>query len=176
MKGLDLELLLNRIGSVFKPIEEETPEEESLQAALSAQVRKNEYKGIQGKDRGCPKQNTNPNTDRAESESDSKLIRLILDLKAEIGVLCKAMTTHGITIESAPIKYKEQSAIVKQNGKFAGIAKKRNRSRRSGRQRSLVYDAVYLQMHHLIPKKNPKSKPIQWLWSSGSQRVSAQDQ
>ena len=44
-KVLDLELLLNRIGSVFKPIEDETPEEESLQAALSAQVRKNEYKG-----------------------------------------------------------------------------------------------------------------------------------
>ena len=50
-KALELELLLNRIGSVFKPVEEETPDEESLQAALSAQVRKNEYKGMQGKDR-----------------------------------------------------------------------------------------------------------------------------
>ena len=106
---LDLELLLNRIGSVFKPVEEETPDEESLQAALSAQVRKNEYKGMQGKDRG-PKQNTNPRPDRAESESDSKLIRLILDLKAEIGVLRKAMTIHGITIESAPPRNKEQPA------------------------------------------------------------------
>ena len=44
-KALELELLLNRIGSVFKPIEDDTPEEECLQAALSAQVRKNEYKG-----------------------------------------------------------------------------------------------------------------------------------
>ena len=43
-KALELELLLNRIGSVFKPVEEETPDVESLQAALSAQVRKNEYK------------------------------------------------------------------------------------------------------------------------------------
>ena len=33
-KTLELELLLNRIGSVFKPVEEETPDEESLQAAL----------------------------------------------------------------------------------------------------------------------------------------------
>ena len=41
-KALELELLLNRIGSVFKPVEDETPDEESLQAALSAQVRKNE--------------------------------------------------------------------------------------------------------------------------------------
>ena len=59
---------------------------------------------MQGKDRGGPKQNTNPKPDRAESESDSKLIRLILDLKAEIGVLRKAMTIHGITVESAPTR------------------------------------------------------------------------
>ena len=67
-KALDLELLLNRIGGVFKPIEDETPEDESLQAALSAQIRKNEYRGTQGKDRG-PKQSQNPRPDRAESES-----------------------------------------------------------------------------------------------------------
>ena len=67
-----------------------------------------------------------------------KLIRLILDLKAEIGVLLKAMTIHGITIESAPTRNKEQSTIVQQNGKFAGIAKKRTRSRHPGQQRSLV--------------------------------------
>ena len=134
-RDLDLELLLNRIGNFFKPIEDDTPEEESLQAALSAQVCKNEYRGTQGKDRGCPKQSQNPRPDLAESESDSKLIRLILDLKAEIGVLRKAMRIHGITIESAPTRNKEQSA----NGKFAGIAKKkRTRSRRPGQQRSLV--------------------------------------
>ena len=33
-KVLELELLLNRIGSVLKPVEDDTPEEESLQAAL----------------------------------------------------------------------------------------------------------------------------------------------
>ena len=48
------------------------------------------------------------------------------------------MTIHGITIESASTRNKEQSAIVKQNGKFAGIAKKRISSRRPGQQRSLV--------------------------------------
>ena len=102
--------MLNRIGSVFKPIKDETPEEESLQAALSTQVRKNEYRGTQGKDLGGPKESQSP-----------RPVKLILDLKAEIGVLRKAMTIHGITIESAPIKNKEQSAIVKQNGKFAGM-------------------------------------------------------
>ncbi len=38
-KSLDLELLLSRIGSIFKPIEEEAPDE-TLQAALTAQIRK----------------------------------------------------------------------------------------------------------------------------------------
>jgi hypothetical protein len=78
---------------------------------------------MQVKDQGGPKQSQNPRPDRADSESDSKLIRLILDLKAEIGVLHKAMTIHSITIESAPTKNKEQSATVKQNSKFAAIAK-----------------------------------------------------
>ncbi len=41
-KWLDLEFLLNRIGSIFKPIEEEAQKDESLQAALKAQTRKSE--------------------------------------------------------------------------------------------------------------------------------------
>jgi hypothetical protein len=50
-KTLDLELLLNRIGSIFKPIEVEAPEDETLQAALTAQIPKSEYKGAQAKNR-----------------------------------------------------------------------------------------------------------------------------
>ena len=61
-KTLDLELLLNRIGSIFKPIEEEAQEDESLQAALTAQIRKSAYKGVQDKNQSCPKhvQNSRP--------------------------------------------------------------------------------------------------------------------
>ena len=153
--------MLDRTGSVFKPIEDENPEDESLQAALTAQVSKNEYKGTQGKDRRGLKQSQNPRPYRAESESDSKLIRLILDLKAEIRLLHKSMTIHGITIESAPMKHKEQSAVEKQNGKFAGIAKKKT-SRRPGQQRSLVNPPDATSDSDLIPMTNPKSKPIQW--------------
>ena len=83
-KRIDLQLLPNRIGSVFKPIEDENPEDEPLQAALTAQARMNEYKGMQGKDLGCPKQSQNPRPNSAESESDPKIIRLNLDLKTEI--------------------------------------------------------------------------------------------
>ena len=93
----DLEQLLNKIGSIFKPIEEEAPEDETLQAALTAQIRKSKYKGTQAKHRTCPKHVQNSRPERAEQESDSRLTKLILDLKAEIGILRKAMVNHGIS-------------------------------------------------------------------------------
>jgi hypothetical protein len=48
-------------------------------------------------------------------------------------ILRKAMVNHGISVESAPMsnKQKEQPAVVKQNGKFAVIAKKKNRTRQT---------------------------------------------
>jgi hypothetical protein len=127
-KSPDLEQLLNKIGSNFKPIEEEAPEDETLQAALTAQIRKSEYKGTQAKNRTGPKHVQNSRPERAELVSDSRLTRHSLDLQAEIGVLRKAMVNHCISVESAPTsnKEKEQSAVVKQNGRFAGIAKKKN--------------------------------------------------
>ena len=56
-KDLDLELLLNQIGEIFKPNEEATETDESLQAALSAQVHKskNENRGAAAYDRNVPK-------------------------------------------------------------------------------------------------------------------------
>ncbi len=40
---LDLELLLNQAGGIFEPDEEDPEEDVTLQAALSAQVRKTNY-------------------------------------------------------------------------------------------------------------------------------------
>ena len=50
------------------------------------------------------------------------------------------MVHHRISIEPAPMqqKQKEQAAVVKQNAKFAVIAKKRNWNKRPGQQNSLV--------------------------------------
>ncbi len=47
-KKLDLDLLLNRISSIFKPFEEENQKDESLQAALTAQVCKRNAREGQG--------------------------------------------------------------------------------------------------------------------------------
>ncbi len=69
-----------------------------MQAALTAQIRKSEYKGTRAKNRTGPKHVENSRPERAEQESDSRLSRLILDLKAEIGILLKAMVNHGISV------------------------------------------------------------------------------
>ncbi len=80
-KSLDLEMLsVNRIRSIFKPIEEEAPEDESLQAALTAQISKSEFKGTQAKNQSGPKHVQNSRPKRAEQESDLRLTRRILDL------------------------------------------------------------------------------------------------
>ena len=115
-------MLLNRIGSIFKPIEEQALEDETLQAAPTAQISKTrcENKGTQAKNQTCPKHVQNSRPERAEQESDLRLTRLILDLKAEIGILRKAMTNHSISLDSVPTsnKQKEQPAVVKQNSEW----------------------------------------------------------
>ncbi len=100
---------MNRIGSIFKPIEEVAPEDEALQAALTAQICKSEYQGTQAKNHPCPKHVQNSRPERLEQESDSRLTRLILDMKAEIGILRKAMVNHGISVESALTSNKQRS-------------------------------------------------------------------
>ncbi len=76
-------------------------EDKYLHAALTAQIRTNEYKGLQAKNSSGQKPIQNSRPERAEHESDSRLARLILDLKADIVILRKAMVNHGISVESS---------------------------------------------------------------------------
>ena len=57
---LDMEILLNLIGGIFKPDEEAALDDESLQAAMSAQVRKTNYenRGMAMQERKAPKKNS----------------------------------------------------------------------------------------------------------------------
>jgi hypothetical protein len=59
-KMLDLELLLNQVGGIFKPDKEAKEEDCTLQAALSAQVCKPNYenRGAAMQDRTVPKKNS----------------------------------------------------------------------------------------------------------------------
>jgi hypothetical protein len=119
-------------------------EEEFLQAALIAQVRQKEYRGMQGKNWVGPKSSQDPRPERhgVDSESGLKLTKLILDLKAEIQSWGIAQGNdeplHQYRISSYDNKHKEQSAIVTQRDRFAGIAKQRNQSIRSAQHDSLV--------------------------------------
>jgi hypothetical protein len=132
-KILDLELLLNQIGGIFKPDEEVPENDDSLQTALSAQVHKMncENRGAVACDCNGHKKNQQSRSSKPESSDISKLTQVVFDLKAEMGSMLKAMMTRaGISFDKSPNKQKprEQAANGKQKGKFAGTAKTKNRT------------------------------------------------
>jgi hypothetical protein len=140
-KILGLELLLNQVGGILKP-EDDGPEDDiTLQAALSAQVRKTncENRGAAIQERPVPKKNSYPRSQRPEPLERDKLYQLVLDMKAEMGSICKAMMGAGISFDNAPNEQKTRNASDKgkQKNYFAGTAKKRNSKNRVA-QRSLV--------------------------------------
>ncbi len=120
-KKLDLEWLLNRIGSISQPIEGETPEDESLQAALMAQVRQNEYTGMQGKNLGGSKPSRNSKPECADT--NSKVIKLILDLKAEFAQ-SNGPTCHQRRISSYYQQWKGALRNRKAERQVCGNSKK----------------------------------------------------
>ncbi len=104
-----------------------------MQAALMAQISKNEYKGTQAKNQTCLKHVQNSRPERAEQESDSMLTKIIIDLKAKIGNLHKAMVNHCISVE----KPRRRTVIVRQTPLWNPLP------------------------NFLIPTMNPKSKHFQ---------------
>ena len=106
-KNLDLELLLNLIGGIFKPDEGATENDESLQAALSAQVRKSNYenRGMAVHDPNVPKKTQDTRSPK-QLMSDfskpmltsdfSKPMQMVFDMKAKMGCMHRAMTNACI--------------------------------------------------------------------------------
>ena len=140
-KDLDLELFLNQIRDIFKPDEEATENDESLQAALSAQVRRLNYenRGMAAHHRNVPKKNQDTRSPKPSPADLSKLVQVAYNMKAEMGCMRTAMTNAGISFEksSSGPKPREQSANGKQKNKFAGTAKMKNKANKD-EQRSLV--------------------------------------
>jgi hypothetical protein len=130
------------LGSIFKP-EVESPEEDSLQAAMMAQARiqpkpvhqdKGNYTG--------PKKKQDTRQGTHESPRMEKLMQVMYDMKAEMDALRRALQQAGICVE-APYqkKNKEQHINGSQKSKFAGIAKKANRSKNVA-SRSLAHGKI----------------------------------
>jgi hypothetical protein len=140
-KVLDLELFLNQVRGIFKPGEEGTEDYVVLQAALLAQVRKPNYenRGAAVQVRTVPKKNSDPRNQRPEYQDSDKHIQLVLDMKAEMGSLRKAMIWSGILFDKLPNEQKQKNTSTngKQKNNFPGTAKKRNRKDKMAK-RSLV--------------------------------------
>jgi hypothetical protein len=70
-KILDLELLLNQVGGIFKPEDEGLEDDTTLQAALSAQVFKTNYenRGAAMQERPVPKKNSDPRNQQPDPGS-----------------------------------------------------------------------------------------------------------
>ena len=127
-KDLDMEIHLNQVGRIFKAEEEAASNEDSLQAALSPNVRRPNYenRGMAAQDRKGPKKNPDNRSPNQSNSDISKLIQAVFDTKAEMGCMSKALSNAGIIIERSPNVQKPREQIVhgKQKNKFAGAAKK----------------------------------------------------
>ena len=107
---------------MFNPHQEAPENVDSLKAALSAQIRKTNFenRGAAAYDRNGPKKYQESRLPKPESSDMLKLTHVVLDLKAEMGSMRKAMTKAGISFDKSPNKQKtrEQSANGKQKGTF----------------------------------------------------------
>jgi hypothetical protein len=76
-----------------------------------------------------PKKNSDPSNQQPEPLECDKLYQLVLDMKAEMGSMRKALMGARISFESAPNEQKTKSASDKgkQKNNFTGTAKKKNR-------------------------------------------------
>ena len=137
---LDMEILLNLIGGIFKPDEEAAVDDESLQAAMSAQIRKTNYenRGMAMQERKALQKNPENRSPRQSSTDISKLVQVVFDMKAEMGSMRKALLEGGISFERSPKATKPRDQVLngKQKTRFAGTAKKNKADKIS--QRSLV--------------------------------------
>ena len=96
---LDMEIILNLISGIFKPEDESAGYEASLQAALSAQVRRTNYehRGMAPQERKPLQKNPDQRTPKQSAVDFSKLMQVVFDIKAEMGCMRKAMINAGMS-------------------------------------------------------------------------------
>ena len=97
-KDLDMEILLNLIGGIFKPEDEAAGDDQSLQAALTAQVRRTNYenRGMATQERKAPKKNTEQRSPKQSVSDFSTLMQVVFDMKAEMGCMRYDQRRHVI--------------------------------------------------------------------------------
>ncbi len=128
-KKLDLELLFNLTGGTFKPDEDGMEEDCSLQAALSAQVRKTNYenRGAAVQDRTEPKKNQESRPPRSGSPDIAKLTQSVLGMHAEMGSMRKAMIRSGSSSNRSPTSKNQRNKIPKESRRTSSLERQRRR-------------------------------------------------
>ena len=112
-KTLDMEIILNLVGGIFKPEDESAGDEASLQAALSAQVRRTNYehRGMATQERKPIKKNSDQRSPKQSGSDLSKLMQVVFDMKAEMGCMRKAMINDNKTDFLTPIRHFSHGGI-----------------------------------------------------------------
>ena len=103
-KDLDMEILLNQVGGIFKAEDEAASHEDSLQAALSDNVQRQNYanRGMAVQDRKGQKKNPDEKPPKPPASDIARLVQAVFDMKAEMGCLRRAMANAGISVEKSP--------------------------------------------------------------------------
>jgi hypothetical protein len=123
------------MGTVFKP-EEEFPEYYSLQAAMMAHARiqpRPVHQDTKGKGNYTwPKKKQDARPGNHESPPMDILMKIMYDMKAEMGALNRALPQAGICVDNAPYQTKKLEQLNKgnQKSKFTGIAKNINQCKK----------------------------------------------
>ena len=98
-----MEILLNQVGGIFKAEGEAASNEDSLQAALSANVQRQDYanRGMAAQDRKGLKKNPDDKSPKHPGSDLARLIQAVFDMKAEMGCMRKAMINACISFEKS---------------------------------------------------------------------------
>ena len=117
VKDLDIEILLNLKDGIFKPEDEAAGDEQSLQAALTIQVRRTNYenRGMATQKRKVPKKNSDTRSPKQSVSDFSKLLQVVFYMKAKMGCMRKAMVNAGMSFDKSPNEPRPRDHLV--NGK-----------------------------------------------------------
>ncbi len=108
---IDLEKLFYQLGSIFKP-EVESTEDDSLQAAMIAHAKMQPRPAHQDKGNYTgPKKKQDTRQSTPESPQSEKLMKVMYDMKAEMGALRRALHQAGICADAPYNKKSKEQPI-----------------------------------------------------------------
>jgi hypothetical protein len=129
---LDLGQTFDKLTRAFRVREETIHEDDTIQSAFTAQIQPQRKFGQPRNDN--VKRSSPPSRDRHSKHTElnenidyAKILKVIYDLKADVGTIKKGLESKGILVDSAPDHKRDGKGYPqtdRHRPKFAGIAKK----------------------------------------------------